>query len=168
MISSFQILFIFLWWYNHFFQFPKPKIFISNFKNDFFISFFSWWYKRNILIFLISLWWVILKNKKIHFKFQGQFFDFKRHKEKNSHPKVVKFIKTFAKSIYSLRFDKISRLWQRHSLQNTTLTSLFYKNIYWKVIYVYFYENDFQNKYIDMIFHISKLNNLKVIHHLYF
>jgi hypothetical protein len=53
---------------------------------------------------------------------------------------------------YSLRFGKRSRLKQRHSLQNTTLTSLFYKNIYWKVKYVYFYEKNFQNKSIDMIF----------------
>jgi hypothetical protein len=54
--------------------------------------------------------------------------------------------------LYSLRFGKRSRLGQRHGLQNTTLTSFFYKNIYWKVIYVYFYENGFQNKSIDMIF----------------
>jgi hypothetical protein len=46
---------------------------------------------------------------------------------------------------------KKSCLRQRHGLQNTTLTSLFYKNNYWKVIYVYFYDN-FQNKSIDMIF----------------
>jgi hypothetical protein len=39
-------------------------------------------------------------------------------------------------------FCKRSRLGQQHGLQNTTLTSLFYKNIYRKVIYVYFYGND--------------------------
>jgi hypothetical protein len=74
---------------------------------------------------------------------------------------------TLAQAKYSLWFGKRSRLGQRHDLQNITLTSLFYKNIYRKVIYVYFYENDFQNKSIDMIFHISKINGLKVIHHLY-
>jgi hypothetical protein len=30
-----------------------------------------------------------------------------------------------------------------------------------------FYENDFQDKSNDMIFHISKFNDLKVIRHLY-
>jgi hypothetical protein len=54
--------------------------------------------------------------------------------------------------IYSLWFGKRSRLRQQHGLQNTTLTSLFYKYIYSKVIFVYFYENDFQNKSIDVIF----------------
>jgi hypothetical protein len=53
-------------------------------------------------------------------------------------------------------------------VSNTQLRLLFfYKNIYWEVIYVYFYENDFQNKSIDMIYYISKLNDLKVIHHLH-
>jgi hypothetical protein len=56
-----------------------------------------------------------------------------------------------------------SRLEQRHGHQSTTLTSLLYKNIYWKVIYVYSYENNFQYKSIYMIF---KLNGLKVIHDL--
>jgi hypothetical protein len=65
--------------------------------------------------------------------------------------------------LYSLRSGKRSRLGQGHGLQSTTLTSLFLKNIYWKVIYVYFYEKDFRNKSIDM-FHISKLNDLKIIH----
>jgi hypothetical protein len=54
--------------------------------------------------------------------------------------------------IYSLWFGKRSCLGQRHDLQNTTLTYLLYKYIYWKVIHVYFYENDFQNKSIDTIF----------------
>jgi hypothetical protein len=54
--------------------------------------------------------------------------------------------------VYFLRFGKRSRLGQRHDLQNRTLTSIFYKNIYLKVAYVYFYENAFQNKSIDMIF----------------
>jgi hypothetical protein len=56
---------------------------------------------------------------------------------------------------YSLRFPIRSRLGQRHGHQNTTLTSLFYKNLYWKVIYVYSYENDFEDKYIYMIFKFS-------------
>ena len=56
---------------------------------------------------------------------------------------------------YSLHTHKVSRLEQRHSLQNTTLTSYFYKNIYWKVIYVYFYESIFQDKSIHIIFTFS-------------
>jgi hypothetical protein len=68
---------------------------------------------------------------------------------------------------YSLRFHIRSHLGQRHDHQSTTLTSLFYKNLYWKVIYVYSYESNFQDKSIYMIFHIFKLNNLKVIHDLY-
>jgi hypothetical protein len=35
------------------------------------------------------------------------------------------------------------------------LTSLFYKNTYWKVIYVYSYECNFQDKSIYMILTIS-------------
>jgi hypothetical protein len=54
---------------------------------------------------------------------------------------------------YSLRIGFRSRLGQRHGLQNTTLTSCFYKkNIYEKVIYVYFYESIFQDKSIHIIF----------------
>jgi hypothetical protein len=55
------------------------------------------------------------------------------------------------KHVYSNWFGKRSRLGQRYGLQNITLTSLFY-NFFRKVIYVYFYENDFQDKSIDMIF----------------
>jgi len=33
-----------------------------------------------------------------------------------------------------------------------TLTSYFYKNIYQKVVYVYFYESIFQDKFIHMVF----------------
>jgi hypothetical protein len=55
----------------------------------------------------------------------------------------------------SLRFRIRSRLGQRHGHQNTTLTSLFYKNICWKVIYVYSYESNFQDKSIYMIFTFS-------------
>ena len=69
--------------------------------------------------------------------------------------------------IYSLRAGKKSRLGQRHGLQNITLTPYYYKNIYRKMRYVYFYEYIFQDKPIHIIFHICKLNNLKVIDDLY-
>ena len=36
------------------------------------------------------------------------------------------------------------------------------------MIYLYFYESIFQDKYIHMVFVFLKLNNLKVIHDLYF
>jgi hypothetical protein len=38
-----------------------------------------------------------------------------------------------------------SCLGQQQGHQSTTLTSFFYKNIYWKVIYVYSYESNFQD-----------------------
>jgi hypothetical protein len=40
-------------------------------------------------------------------------------------------------------FWKNWRLGQRLGLQNTTLTSYYYKNIYRIVMYVYFYESSF-------------------------
>jgi hypothetical protein len=43
------------------------------------------------------------------------------------------------------------------SPKHTTSTSIFYENIYWKVIYVYPYESNFQDKYIYMIFTFSNL-----------
>ena len=49
-------------------------------------------------------------------------------------------------------YSKRSRFEQQHVLQSLTLTSYFYKNIYRKVIYLYFYESIFQNKSIHMIF----------------
>jgi hypothetical protein len=58
-------------------------------------------------------------------------------------------------NIYSLRFRIRGRLGLQHGHQSTTLTSLFYKNIYWKVIYVYSYESNFQDKSIYMIFTFS-------------
>jgi hypothetical protein len=67
---------------------------------------------------------------------------------------------------YSLRFHIRSRLGQRYGYQSTTLTSLFYKNLYWRITYVYYYQTTFQDKSIYMIFHIFKLNDLKVIHDL--
>ena len=56
--------------------------------------------------------------------------------------------------VYSLRTKKGSRFGQWYDFQNTTLT-FFYKNIYWKVIYVYFYESIFQDKSIYIIFTFS-------------
>jgi len=56
---------------------------------------------------------------------------------------------------YSLHTQKTWRLGQRHGLQNTTLTSYFSKNIYQKVIYVYFYKSIFQDKSIHIIFIFS-------------
>ena len=40
--------------------------------------------------------------------------------------------------MYSLHIRKEYRFGQRQGLQNLTLTSYFYKNIYRKVIYLYF------------------------------
>ena len=54
--------------------------------------------------------------------------------------------------IYSLHTWKECRFGQRHGLQSLTLTSYFYKNIYRKVIYLYFYESIFQDKFIHMVF----------------
>jgi hypothetical protein len=61
---------------------------------------------------------------------------------------------------YSLQDGKRSRFGQRYGLQSITLTSYFYKNIYWKVIYVYFYESIFSRQIYSCGFHIFKLNNL--------
>jgi hypothetical protein len=55
----------------------------------------------------------------------------------------------------TLRFHIRSHLGQRHGYQSTTLTSLFYKNIYWKVIYVYSYESNFQEKSIIRFSHFQ-------------
>jgi hypothetical protein len=66
-------------------------------------------------------------------------------------------------TIYSIPYRSLG---QRHGHQSTSLTSLSYKNLYWKVIYVYSYGNNFQNKSV-YDFHIFKLNDLKVIHDLY-
>jgi len=64
---------------------------------------------------------------------------------------------------------KRSRLGQRHGLQSSSLTFCFYKNIYQKVVYVYFYKSIFQSRQIYSYgFHISKFNNLKIIHGLIF
>jgi hypothetical protein len=59
---------------------------------------------------------------------------------------------------------QILSLGQRHILQNITLTSYFYKNIYQKLKYVYFYKSILQDKSTYIIFIL--LNNLKVIHDL--
>ena len=54
--------------------------------------------------------------------------------------------------MYSLWAGKRSRLGQQHGLQNIILTPCYYKNIYRKVRYVYFYESIFQDKSIHIIF----------------
>jgi hypothetical protein len=59
-------------------------------------------------------------------------------------------------------FPVRSRLGQQHGHQSTALTSLFYQNIYWKVIYVYFYESNFQDKSIYMIFTFSNSTAYKL------
>ena len=63
--------------------------------------------------------------------------------------------------IYSLHTWKESRFRQRHGLQGLTLTSYFYKNIYRKVIYLYFYESIFQDKSIHMVFLYFETQQLK-------
>jgi len=57
--------------------------------------------------------------------------------------------------VYSRHTQNNWRLGQRHGLQNTTLTSYFSKNIYQKVIYVYFHKSIFQDKSIHIIFTFS-------------
>jgi hypothetical protein len=56
-----------------------------------------------------------------------------------------------------LHVGKRSRFRQRHGLQSITLTLFFYKNIYLKVIYVYFYESIFQDKSIHIVFTFPNL-----------
>ena len=53
---------------------------------------------------------------------------------------------------YFFHSRKEYRFGQRYSLQSLTLTSYFCKNIYRKVIYLYFYESVFQDKSIHMVF----------------
>ena len=56
---------------------------------------------------------------------------------------------------YFLHTQNNWRLGQRHGLQNTILTSYFYKKIYQKMIYVYFHKSIFQDKSIHIIFIFS-------------
>ena len=65
--------------------------------------------------------------------------------------------------LYSLHVDKRSLLGQGHGLQNITLTLCYYKNIYRKVRYVYFYENIFQDKSIHIIFTFANSTILKLL-----
>ena len=65
--------------------------------------------------------------------------------------------------MYSLRAGKRNRLWQRHDFQNIILTPCYYKNIYRKVRYVYFYENIFQDKSIHIIFTFANSTILKLL-----
>jgi hypothetical protein len=68
---------------------------------------------------------------------------------------------------YSLQFGKWSRLGQRHGLQSTTLTSYFYiKNLLKTNICILLWKYFARQIYLCS-FHISKLNDLKVIHDLY-
>jgi len=59
-----------------------------------------------------------------------------------------------ADTTYSLYIRKESGFGWRHDFQNLTLTSYFYKNIYRKLIYLYFYKSVFQDKsiYIEFVF----------------
>jgi len=66
---------------------------------------------------------------------------------------------------YSLHTHKRSRLGQRHGLQTLTSTPYFYKNIYQKVVYVYFYVRILETSLFIWFSHFQiKFNNLKVIH----
>ena len=56
---------------------------------------------------------------------------------------------------YSIHTQNNWRLGQGHGLQNTILTSYFSKNIYQKMIYVYFHKSIFQDKSIHIIFIFS-------------
>jgi hypothetical protein len=69
---------------------------------------------------------------------------------------------------YSLYTHKESRLEQQHGLQRVTLTLCFYKNIYQNVVYIYTFMNVFLKQIYLYGFLISKFNNLKVTHDLYF
>jgi hypothetical protein len=62
----------------------------------------------------------------------------------------------------SLSADNLSRFGHRHGLRSIILTSYFYKNIYSKVIYVYFDESTFQDKSIHMVFTFSNSTILKL------
>ena len=68
---------------------------------------------------------------------------------------ILQLLSFFKKNIYSFRIGKESHFGQPHGLQNTTLICYFYKNIYQKVIYVYFYESIFKDKSIHIIFTFS-------------
>jgi len=54
--------------------------------------------------------------------------------------------------LYSLDTYNEYRLGQRHGLQTLALTLCFYKNIYQKMAYIYFYESNFQDKSIYIVF----------------
>jgi hypothetical protein len=77
--SLFQTFLISLWWYGQFFfQILKMKIFISNFKIDFFSKFFHFKIflmpqtKFFIFHFSLVVWLILFKfqNENFHFKFQ--------------------------------------------------------------------------------------------------
>jgi hypothetical protein len=68
---------------------------------------------------------------------------------------------------YSLRIRFRSRLGQRHGLQNTTLTSCFYKKYLWKSNICILLWKYFSRQIYSYNFYICKLINLKVIDDLY-
>jgi hypothetical protein len=51
----------------------------------------------------------------------------------NKNSGKCKILRSVKKCLYSLQFHIRSHLGQRHGHQSTTLTSLFYENLYWKV-----------------------------------
>jgi hypothetical protein len=81
----------------------------------------------------------------------------KRHKghKQKGYVELLLSVSTGVCPKYSLRTRKGSRFGQRHGLQSITLTPCFHKNIYQKVIYVYFYESIFQDKSIHIAFTFS-------------
>jgi hypothetical protein len=69
--------------------------------------------------------------------------------------------------VYSLPIGFKSRLGQRHGLQNTTLTSCFYKKYLWKSDICILLWKYFSRQIYSYNFYICKLNDLKVIDDLY-
>jgi hypothetical protein len=93
--------------------------------------------------------WIDLEEKKIHPLPDGSKYDGLVVLDVECRDDDV------CEGFLELQLRAVSRLGQRHGYQSTTLTSFFYKNIYWKVIYVYSYESNFQNKSICIIFTFS-------------
>jgi hypothetical protein len=76
-------------------------------------------------------------------------------------------LKYVVKTTYSLCIGFRSRLGQRHGLQNTTLTSYFYKKYLWKSDICILLLKYLSRQIYSYNFYICKLNNLKVIDDLY-
>jgi hypothetical protein len=62
------------------------------------------------------------------------------------------FTSAKVKTTYFLHVGKRNCFGQQYGLQSITLTSYFYKNIYLKVVFVYFYKSIFQDKSIHVVF----------------